>query len=348
MAVNALLQGLLGDAAVESHFTADAEIAAMLRVEAALALAQAAEGVIPQDAAAAIAAACAEFAPDRAALAEGVARDGVVVPDLVGQLRAYVGAPHGVHVHKGATSQDVIDTALVLRLAPLLDDLAARLAGLIATLDARSAADGATPLMGRTRMQRARPIDAALKIAAWRDPLARHLTRLDELRPRLLALQFGGAVGNRAELGAKADAVADRLADALGLKRAPRAWHAQRDAIVECGQWFALVSGSCGKIGADVALMALNEIGEVRLSDGGGSSAMPEKSNPVAAEILVTLARCAAALAGGLAQSLVHENERSGAAWTLEWLFLPPLAVAAGASLRQSRAVMEALSFRVT
>ena len=339
-----LLSALAGDPEVEAFFTDAADLDAMLRFESALADAEAAVGLIPPEAAARIAAACAAFAPDWPALRAGLARDGVVVPELVRQLRAAVGAPHAVHVHRGATSQDVIDTGLVLRLAPVLDLLDGRLDALDAALAALSARDGAAPLMAQTRMQRALPFTATDKVETWRGPIPRHRARLSDLRPRLLRLQLGGPVGTRAELGAAGAAVAAHVADSLGLSDAP-AWHAQRDGIVELGAWLALVAGSLGKLGQDVALMVQNELGAVRLAGGGTSSAMAHKSNPVPAELLVALARHVAGLSGTLASALVHENERSGAAWTLEWLALPPMVVATGAALRTALSLVPNLSF---
>ena len=339
-----LLSALAGDPEIEAAFTDAAEIAAMLRFETALAEAEAAAGLIPAAAAARIAAACADFAPDWPALRAGLARDGVAVPELVRQLRAAVGEPHAGSLHRGATSQDVIDTGLVLRLGPVLDVLDARLDALDAALAALSAREGVAPLMAQTRMQRALPFTAADKLETWRGPISRHRARLAALRPRLLRLQLGGPVGTRAELGAAAEAVAAHMAGRLGLADAP-AWHAQRDGVAEFGAWLALVAGGLGKIGQDVALMAQNEVGAVRLAGGGTSSAMAHKSNPVPAELLVALARHAAGLSGTLQTALVHENERSGAAWTLEWLVLPPLVVTAGAALRTALSLVPNLSF---
>jgi len=340
------LAPLLGDSEIAACFAPEAELAELLAFEAALAEAEAAEGVIPAEAGAAIAAAARKLRPDTSALAAGVARDGVVVPALVRQLRAAVGETHGPHVHHGATSQDAIDTGLHLRLRRVSAIIDRRLVDVIERIDGLSATEGQRPLMGHTRMQRARPITAAEKLAHWRAPLARHRERLVELAPRLFLLQQGGAVGNRAELGARGEAVAERMAKALKLHNPVAARHSERDGVAEFAGWLALISGSLGKLGADVALMAQNEVGEVRLSDAGGSSAMPEKQNPVAAEILVALARFNAALLSGMHDALVHENERSGAAWTLEWMILPQICVATGAALRQAETLLGALSFR--
>ena len=333
-----LLKGLLGDDTVAEAFAVDAELKAMNAFEAALATAEAEEGVIPKDAAVAIVAGLADFALDLTELGAATARNGVVGVDYVRQLRAHIGAPHNEYVHFGATSQDLVDTAFILRVKRVLDDLDGRLAGLVSALDALEARFGSRALMGHTRMQEALPIAVSDRIRAWREPLLRHRERLDSLKPRLLRVQFGGAVGTRDKLGDKGVAVAARLADALALGHAETPWHTGRDALAELSGWCALVSGSLGKIGADIALLAQARA-EIVLEQGGGSSAMPHKSNPVGAEMLVALARFTATLSGGMNQALVHEQERSGAAWTLEWLLLPQQLAATGASLRHAAAL---------
>ncbi|HTH96220.1 MAG TPA: 3-carboxy-cis,cis-muconate cycloisomerase [Stellaceae bacterium] len=337
------LSRLLGDDEVARFFTAEADLDAMLAFEAALAEAEGAEGVISAEAANAIRAGLSRFRADIPDLALGVSQDGVVIPNLVAQIRAAIGEPHARSVHKGATSQDVIDSSLFMRLKKVATILDHRLAGVIGQIEALNARMGERVLMGHTRMQRARPISVAHKLAGWHDPLVRHRERLAELTPRAFTVQFGGAVGNRAELGDKAGGVVDRLADILDLPRASRARHVERDGIADFASWLSLVAGSLGKIGIDVALMAQNEVAEVKLATGGKSSAMPDKSNPVPAETLVTLARFNATLVAGMHQSLVHENERSGMAWTLEWMLLPQMAVATGAALRTAAELLAAM-----
>lgn len=341
------LAGLLGDTEVGAVFTADADLDAMLAFEVALAAAEAAAGLIAPEAATAIAGAVAGSRFEPADFRDDVARDGVIVPALVRRLRAVVGEPHAGDVHRGATSQDVIDTSLMLRLKAAAAILDLRLASLIDALDALDQSEGTRALTGHTRMQRARPIVLAHKIAGWRAPLERHRRRLIEMAPRVFTVQLGGAVGNRAELGAAADTIAGDVGDRLGLARARRATHVERDGVVEFGHWCALIAGSLGKLGADVALMAQSEVGEVTIAGGGGSSAMPEKCNPIGAEILVTLARFTATLQSGLDHALVHENERSGAAWTLEWMLLPQMVVATGAATRTALDLIAALRFHV-
>lgn len=340
------LRALLGDHEIARYFSSAAELDAMLRFEVALARAEADLGIIPPAAADAIAAAAATFRPDIAGLAAGTRRDGMVVPAWIDQLRKHVGEPHGQHVHFGSTSQDVLDTSLVLRLRPVLDIFAARLTTVDVQLDALRQKYGKQPAMARTRMQRALPIAWGDRIAAWRAPLARHQRRLAELRPRLVVLQFGGPVGTLDKFADLGPALAAALGKALDLPAPDHCWHSARDNLAEFAGWLSLLTGSLGKMGQDVALLAQNEIGEVTLPDGGKSSAMHHKNNPVAAEILVTLARFNATQLSAMHQALVHEQERSGAAWTLEWMILPQMVTAAAASLAHATTLIQEMQVR--
>lgn len=339
-----MLQALVGDEEAGSLFSNEAELIAMLEVEVALADAQAEFGLISADAARRIAETCGAFQPDWNALARGLARDGVVVPELVKQLRAAVGEEHAASVHRGATSQDIIDTGLILRLKELAAVLEGRIAMLAQALHVLRTRDGAVSLVAHTRMQQALPFTAADKVDTWIQPLERHARALQEVLPRLLVIQLGGPIGTRREFKEQGDAVAESMAKRLGLGFAP-SWHSQRDRIGEFASWLSLVSGTLGKLGQDTALMAQNEVAAVRLATGGGSSAMPHKSNPVPAEVLVALARFNAGLLGTLHQALVHENERSGAAWTLEWMVLPPMAITTAAGLSRALALISNVSF---
>lgn len=339
-----VLAGLVGDVEIAPFFTPEAELTEMARFEVALAQAEAAEGLIPAPAAEAIATGLVGFEPDLTALRQSTARDGVVVPGLVAQWRTRIGVPYAQHLHLGATSQDLIDTSLILRLRPVLEVFDGRLGALIGHFDALARQFGAREIMGRTRMQDARPITVSERIASWRAPLVRHRQRLAEFSPRLFVVQFGGAVGSLDTFGIKGAAVARRLGATLDLGVPDHAWHSQRDPLAECAGWLSLVTGSLGKLGQDVALMAQNAIAEIGLSNGGKSSAMPHKSNPVGAEVLVALARYNGGLVASMHQSLVHEQERSGAAWTLEWLTLPQMLFAAGASLRTALVLTESIT----
>ena len=339
----ALYADLLSDAELVARFDDAAQIRAMLEVEAALALAEAKAGVIPDAAAKHIAKVARKLEIDPAALAAGTAKDGIPVPALVEELRRAVGEDSAPYVHWGATSQDIIDTGLVLRLRAALDIQASRLDALIAALADQAEAHRGTVMAARTRAQQATPTTFGLKIAAWLAPLIRHRKRLGEIRPRLLTVQFGGASGTLAALGDKGVRVMEALAAELDLAVPPLPWHTQRDGLAELAGWLSMVSASLGKIGGDLVLLAQSEVGEVRAGQAGGSSTMPQKANPVGAETLVALARFNAGLLAAVHQAVPQAQERDGVGWTLEWLTLPQMAVATGAALRNARTLIESL-----
>ncbi len=326
------LSGLLGDEELETCFSVEIDIAAMLRFESALAFGLADAGLVRRETANTAIARIKDFTPDINALKNATARDGVVVPELVRQLRDLCGDSEAA-LHFGATSQDVIDTSLILRLLPCVEILESRLNSTDTIFQNLIDEHGVKTLMGRTRMQAALPLTVEDRISSWRSPLQTHLVRLNEIKPRLLQGQFGGAVGTLDKLGDKAAIVRERLASELTLKFTDSNWHARRDALVEFSNWLSMLSGLIGKIGKDIVLMNQNEIGEIRLSDMGGSSAMPHKENPIKAEILMTLAGFNATQISAMHHALLHEQERSGAAWTLEWMVLPQMIITAGNSL---------------
>ncbi|HEV7370062.1 3-carboxy-cis,cis-muconate cycloisomerase [Arenibaculum sp.] len=348
MSLNVFDRGLYGllfsDPETAALLDEEADIRAMLAVEAALARAAARAGAIPLDAGERIAAAALAFRPDPRELAAGTAADGVPVPALVAGLRRAVGGEAAAYVHWGATSQDVVDTALVLNLRDALGVMERRLDALAASLLDLADRHRATPMAARTRMRQAVVTSFGLKAAGWAAPLLRHRRRLDELRPRVLALSFGGAGGTLDALGAHAFAVEAELAAELGLAVPPVPWHGQRDGIVELGGWLAMLAGSLGKIGLDLVLLAQSEVGEVAPPGGGGSSTMPNKVNPVGPEALVALARHAGAQAGALHQAALQEHERGGAGWQLEWMALPVLTVGTAAALRIAHATVDGLA----
>lgn len=327
------LSAWLGDDETAAALTFDADLAAMLRFEAALAEAEAAHGVVPRAAATSIARACDGFRPDMELLRRDTQRDGMVVPSLVRQLRRAVGDEHGRHLHFGATSQDVLDSSLMLRLGPVLAIFAARIDGLSARLDQLDVLHGARPLMAYTRMRAALPITVGQRISGWRRGLRSDRDALETLRTTGLAVQFAGPVGDLAALGPRAGEVRATLAGLLGLADPGGSWHVDRRRLTALAHALADAATGLGKIGIDLGLMAQDGIGTVRLV-GGSSSSMPHKVNPVDCELLVALARHAAILAGGVQASALHENERSGAAWTSEWLAFPQLLLTTGAALR--------------
>ncbi|WP_374292407.1 3-carboxy-cis,cis-muconate cycloisomerase [Paenirhodobacter enshiensis] len=326
------LGGLFADDEIAALWRPEAQLAAMQAFEIAWSRALGRAGLVPEAEAEQAALAIGAMRFDLDDLRRGTGQDGVVVPRLVAQMKAAAGAAKGA-VHRGATSQDVIDTALALAMRDTISVLEQRVAALDVALSDLDARFGAAPLMGRTRMQAATMVTVADRVAPWRLPLADHRARLAALTPRVAKVQIGGASGDRAALGPAADRVAADVAGALGLGNPARAWHAMRDGVAEFASVLSLISGTLGKIGQDIALMAQQGIGEISLSGGGTSSAMAHKQNPVLAELLVTLARFNAVQVSALHQAMVHEQERSGAAWALEWMVLPQIAEATGRAL---------------
>ena len=321
---------LFRGAAAARFFSVGAEREALLAGAAGRAEMQAAAGLIPADSAARIGAMLRAARPDIETLARGVARDGVIMPALLGLLRPLLDSGDRPFLHFGATSQDAIDSGLMLRLKAALSELGPaidRIEHALARLEDRF---GPRRLMGYTRMQPALPITVAHRLTAWCDPLSRLETGISRHLERDCVIQLGGAVGDLAAYGDRGPALRAALAKRLGLADA-QAWHATRDRIAALGATLALVSGACAKIGTDLGLMA-RDGREAVFRSGGASSAMPHKQNPVAAELLVTLGHYAAAQSGLLQQSMISEMERSGAAWSLEWMVLPSLVASAFAS----------------
>lgn len=331
------LGGLFGDDEAAALWSPEAQLGHFRAFEAALARALEQSGQVPSGHGAAAATVIETADIDLQGLAQGTATDGLPIPNLVKQLRAAAG-DYRAAVHTGATSQDVMDTALSLTLKALTDILQLRLKDLDATLAGLTQSQGTNALMGRTRMQAALPITAGDRLASWRQPLATHIAALEGLRPQVERLQLGGAVGTRRDFGEAGPQIAAQIAKALGLHDGP-VWHTDRTGVAAYAGCLSLITGSLGKIGQDVALMAQQGIDEVTLAAGGGSSAMPHKSNPVLAELLVTLARFNATQLSGVHHALVHEQERSGAAWMLEWMILPQMSVTTARALSASQAL---------
>jgi len=337
-----LLAPLFGLEDPAGRFTDRARLQALLDVEAALARAEAAAGVIPAAAPAPIGACCRAGLFDLVALAEATARAGNPVIPLVKALTRLVAADDAAAarwVHWGATSHDVMDSGLVLQLRGFLADLDGdlrRLGDLLATL---AAGERSTLLAGRTWLQQALPTTFGLKAAGWLDALLRHRRRLGELRPRLLVLQFGGAAGTLASLGARGHAVAEALARELDLGLPALPWHGLRDRIGELAAFLGLLTGTLGKLGRDLALLMQSEVGEAFEAAGegrGGSSTMPQKRNPVGCAVLIAAALQAPGLVATLLQAQLQEHERGLGGWQAEWEALPALCRLAGGALARA------------
>lgn len=331
-----LLSGLLGDPECAACFSVAAEMKALNRFESALAKVQGQLGLIPFDAASQIENTIVDFQPDLSEIQAATARDGVIIPNYVAQLRKAVGDECASYVHFGVTSQDVIDTSLVLRLQSVNQILLRRLSDVLNNLGQLEQQFADRPMMARTRMQQALPICVSDRVKIWRQPLINAQESFARLQADLAVVQLGGPVGTLQKFGDNGPELRKALADALDLNDPQYCWHTDRARLVHYASWLVDISTALGKMGQDMALMAQNEISEIAFSSSGSSSAMPHKQNPVKAEILVTLARFNAGQLGVLQQAALHEQERSGANWTLEWMILPQIVMACGAGLLRS------------
>lgn len=333
-----LFAPLFGDERVAEVFSDAAFVRAALQVEGALARVQGRLGVIPQPAADRIAGVAADFEPDYERLQNGVEKAGVPIAALVAQLREEAGGEAATYVHWGTTTQDIMDTALLLQVRKALALMEPALEALVDALARLADRHRNTLMVGRTHGQQALPITFGLKVANWLAPLLRHQARLAQLKPRLFAVQFGGAAGTLAALTRDGMAVREALAQELDLGLSPTPWHTQRDGPAELAGWLSLLSGSLAKMAQDVILMAQNEVGEVRESDDaarGGSSTMPQKRNPITSELIIAAARHNASLLSSMHQALVQEHERATHGWQLEWLALPQMFALSASALNK-------------
>jgi 3-carboxy-cis,cis-muconate cycloisomerase len=327
------------NARVAALFTDAHHVKTMLEVEAALARAQAGLGMIPKEAALEIERAEQSLEIDFGQLRAGIANDGFPVIELVRQLRANVSSSAADVVHFGATTQDILDTANALRIRDALEIIRELLEAVIAQLSELARAHRGTIMAGRTHTQQALPITFGFKVASWLAPLLRHHERLRELEPRINVVQFGGAVGTLAALGNRGLEVQAALAAELNLNEPLMPWHTQRDNVTELAGWLALVTSSLGKMAQDVLLLAQSEIAEVRESNDanrGGSSTMPQKSNPITSELILTIARMNATLLPALHHANLHEHERGTHGMQLEWLTLAQMIGLTSGALEKS------------
>ncbi|MFE0917517.1 3-carboxy-cis,cis-muconate cycloisomerase [Streptomyces nigra] len=343
-----LAPGWTGSAAARA--TGDtAFLQALLDAEAALTRAQAALGLAPEEAARAVTGAADADRFDARALAEEARAGGNPVIPLVGALTRAVGEEHGPYVHRGATSQDIMDTALMLvavrALGPVLADLE-RAQRAFARL---AAAHRDTALPGRTLTQHAVPTTFGLKAAGWRALVLDARDRTTAVRDTLPA-QLGGAAGTLAVFAAygAADPIALPAAYAreLGLRAPELPWHTLRTPVADLAGCLAFTAGALGKAAVDVLTLSRTEIAEVAEGSGGGSSAMPHKSNPVRSTLIVAAARRAPQLAATLYGSLVAEDERPAGAWHAEWEPLRDLLRLVGGAARDAAELAEGLRVR--
>ncbi len=325
--------------AMRAVFSDDARVQRMLDFEAALARAEAKAGVIPAAAADSIGRCCRAGDFDFAQLATDARAAGNLAIPLVAALTERVGqtaASARGFVHWGATSQDVIDTGLVMQLREALRLIDHDLARLGDALAAKADAHRATPLPGRTWLQQALPVTLGLKLATSLSAIDRHRARVAALRPRVAVLQFGGAAGTLASLGAHGLGVEKALAAALELAIADVPWHTQRDIVCEVATTMGLLAATLGKLGRDIALLAQTEVGEAfepAVPGRGGSSTLPHKRNPVGAAIAIAAATRLPGLVATMLAAAVQEHERGLGNWPAEWDTLPQIVMLTAGSL---------------
>jgi len=341
-----LLGPLFGDAEVADHLSDRARLQAMLDVEVALADVEGGLGVIPAGAVNAIRAAARADRYDHGVIAAEAARDGNLAIPLVRHLTRAVAAidPQAArYVHWGATSQDILDTGLVLQLqraVPLITRHLDRAAAASAS-HARRHVDTIMP--GRTWLQQSTPVTFGVKAAGWLDALLRQRTALEGALEDVRVVQFGGASGTLAALGDQGLAVADLLAARLDLAAGDMPWHAHRDRLARLACALGVACGTLGKIARDVSLLAQTEVGEAAEGASGGSSAMPHKQNPVGASVALAAAVRAPGLVATLLAAMPQEHERGLGGWQAEWVTLPELVLLTAGAARAVASMLEGL-----
>ena len=341
---SAHLGGLFDTGETARLFSDTAEVRAMLLVEGTLAQVQGQAGIIPEISAAAIHRAAMEVLIDPAQLREATAQNGVSVPALVTAFRKEMSAPeHAQYVHWGATSQDIIDTGLMLRMKQVLGQYEARLVEAIAGLARLAESHADLPMAARTYGQHATPTSFGAMAAQWGMPLLGLLAELRALRADGLWVSLSGAAGTASALGPEAPALRAGIAAKLGLTDPGRSWHTDRAPVLRIADWITRLLAALGKFGTDLVLLTQSGISEVRLGASGGSSTMPQKQNPVGPSALVALWRHGAGLAATLNMSAGHALQRDGAAWFTEWLILPQLCLSAASALGHAERLASSL-----
>jgi 3-carboxy-cis,cis-muconate cycloisomerase len=330
-----LLTGVFGDPATRDLLSEDATIEAWLAAERALARAEADVGLLTDAEAAAIETAAVLDSIDRAELWAQTRNVGYPILPLIRMIAAQLPAGPAGRVHFGATTQDIMDTGLVLQLRAVLARLAELMTEFGDALARLTREHTRTVLAARTHAQQAVPTTFGAKMAVYLAELTRHRERLDQLGPRLGAVSLYGAGGTSAALGQQAVAVREAMARRLGLAAPVVPWHVARDSLAEFGQVCALLSATAARFAGEVIALSRTEIGEVAEEGGhhrGASSTMPQKANPIGSEVTVGLAASAAALLPSVYRAMTAPHERAAGEWQIEWFALPQLAeLSAGA-----------------
>lgn len=335
------------DSAVHDIFSDRSRFLAWLDVESGLARAQARLGLIPTEAAEAITVAAKVKNIDIESMTEEYQKVGFPILPLVHQLANACDKESARWVHWGATTQDIVDTGMVLQMKAAFRVLSGQLNEVIAAV-AKLAEDHRTTVMaGRTFQQQAAPITFGFKAAVWLDELLRHRERLADIKRRALVCQFGGAVGTLATLGARGVEVVEELSRELELEEPAISWHTARDGWAEAVFWLAMVGGTLAKIANEVATLMRSEVDEVRepyTPGKGGSSTMPQKRNPVACPIIIAIGNRLREHVGSQLTAMIQEHERAVAAMPLEWMVIPEAFVLLSGSLQHSITMLGGLT----
>ena len=340
-----LLGPLFATEAMRACFSDEARLGSMLAAEAALARAEARLGLVPEALAGAVEAVAPESL-DAAAIGCRTELAGVPTIPFVAAVQARLPAELERGFHKGATTQDILDTALVLRLREATALVTAELDAILAGLARLAAEHRNTPCVGRTYGQHAAPLTFGFKAGVWLTGIAEAADRLPDVRARLLVASLGGPVGTLAGLGERGPAVLDGFAAALGLGATPLTWHALRGRVAEAGAWLATLIGALAKMATDVSHLVSTEVAEVSepyVHGRGGSSAMPHKRNPVSCTVILAAHAAAPGHVGTLLGAMAVAHERPAGLWHAEWHALPALFGLASGALREARALAEGL-----
>lgn len=325
-------------------FTDTAEVRAMMLVEGTLAKLQGEMGVIPLESAMFIHRASMELQIDPGGLAVSTGQNGVCVPGLVAQFRKEMQAPeHAQYLHWGATSQDIIDSALMLRLRQLLAVLDKDLRAVLERFATLAETHANLAMAARTWGQHATVTSFGAQVAEWGAPLLDLSAELPALRHSSLWVSLSGAAGTASALGPSAGDQRAALAKGLGLGDPQRSWHVDRGPILRIAAWMTRLSAALGKLGEDLTLLAQTGISEVSFGPTGASSTMPQKQNPVAPAAISALARHVTGLNAILQLSGQHRQQRDGIALMSEWLSLPQLCLATASALSQSKTLADTL-----
>ena len=334
-----LFRDAFGTAAMRDIFSDTALVARYVEVEVALAKAEARAGVIPSEAAAEIAKRADAASLDVELLRKETDLVGYPILPVVHQLVRQCGEA-GRYVHWGATTQDIMDTAVVLQMRDALKIVGDDIAALRTILTDLAKKHRDTAMAGRTHLQQALPVTFGYKVAIWLAMFDRHAARLDELKPRVLVGQFAGAAGTLASLGDTGFAVQEAFCDELKLGVPASSWHVARDGFAEVINFLALVTGTLGKIALDVMIMASTEFAEVYepfVKGRGASSTMPQKRNPISSELMLAASKAVRQHAGLMLDAMVQDFERATGPWHAEWVAIPESFVLTAGALHQAR-----------